>query len=126
MFGHNVIAKATKAFGDIMASQLRQMAEASRDLEKSKIEVQLKLFAEQMDYAREKDHCLYENCLIANENACLAILKQGEVVSCLAQLSQVLSKGFIAPKSLSIEKTISTEERTIEGPLEEGAPTSTV
>ena len=58
-----------------MAFQLRQMAEASRDLEKSKIEVQLKLFVEQMDYAREKDGCLYENSLIANENARLAILK---------------------------------------------------
>ena len=52
--GHNVIAEATKASGDVMASQLRQMARASRDLEKSKIEVQLKLFAKQMDYACEK------------------------------------------------------------------------
>ena len=37
---------------------------------------------------------LYENAIIANENACLAILKQREVVSCLAQLSSVLSKGL--------------------------------
>ena len=72
---HNVIAEATKAFEDVLASQLRQMAKASRDLERSKIEVQLKLFVEQMDYAREKDCHLYENSLIANENAHLAILK---------------------------------------------------
>jgi hypothetical protein len=31
---------------------------------------------------------------MANENACLAIIKQGEVVSCLAQLSNVLQVGF--------------------------------
>ena len=82
--GDNVIVEATKASEDVMASQLRQMAEASRDLEKSKIEVQMKFVAEQMDYAREKDSCLYENSLIANENARLAILIHGEVVSCLA------------------------------------------
>jgi hypothetical protein len=94
MSGHNIIAEATKASGEVMASQMRDMAESSRELERNKIEVQLKLFTEQMAYQREKDRRLYENVVIANENARLAILKQGEVVSCLAQLSYVLSKGL--------------------------------
>jgi hypothetical protein len=34
----------------MMAMQMKQMAEASRELERSKIEVQLKGFTEQMDY----------------------------------------------------------------------------
>jgi hypothetical protein len=94
MSGHNIIAEATKASGEVMASQMRDMAESSRELERNKIEVQLKLFTKQMAYQREKDRRLYENVVIANENARLAILKQGEVVSCLAQLSYVLSKGL--------------------------------
>ena len=58
------------------------------------MEVQLKLFSEQMEYQREKDRRTYENASAANENARLAILKQGEMVNCLAQLSNVLSKGL--------------------------------
>jgi hypothetical protein len=91
---HNVIAEATKASGEVMAMQMRDMAAASRDLKRSKIEVQLKLFSEQMDYQREKDRRLYESSLIANKNTRLAIIKQGEVVSCLAQLSSVLQMGL--------------------------------
>jgi hypothetical protein len=74
------------------------MAEVSRELERSKIEVQLKLFSEQMMYQREKDRRLYENAVTVNENARLAIQKQGEVVSCLAHLSSVLSKGLSMPR----------------------------
>jgi hypothetical protein len=58
-----------------MASQMRDMAEASSELERSKIEVQLKLFTEQMAYQWEKDRHLYENATIANKNALLAIMK---------------------------------------------------
>jgi hypothetical protein len=99
----NIIAEATKASSDIMAGQMREMAEASRELERSKIEVQLKLFTEQMLYQREKDRRLYENSIIVNENAHLAIQKQGEVVNCLAQLSAVISRGMTMPYSSSSE-----------------------
>jgi hypothetical protein len=92
--GHNVIAEATKASGEVMAMQMRDMSAVSRELERSKIEVQLKLFSEQMEYQREKDRRLYQSSLIANENARLAILKQGEMVSCLTQLSTVLQVGL--------------------------------
>ena len=66
-----------------MAFQLQQMADASTDLEISKIEVQLNFFVEKMNYAHKKDHWLYKNFLIANENAHLAIVKRCKVVSCL-------------------------------------------
>lgn len=77
-----------------MAAQMHEIASANRDMERSKIEVQLKLFSEQMDYQREKDRRMYDNAAVANENARLAILKQGEMVNCLAQLSSVLSTGL--------------------------------
>jgi hypothetical protein len=83
---HNVIADATKASREVMAMQMMDMVATSRELEWSKIEVQLKLFSKQMEYQREKDRRLYESALLANENARLAIIKQGEVVSCLSQL----------------------------------------
>ena len=88
--GRNVMAEATKATREVMATQMKEMAEASRELKRSKIEVQLKLFEEQMAYQRDKDRRLYENSVIANENARLAIQKQGEVVEVLAQLSKSL------------------------------------
>ena len=100
--GHGLIAEATKASDVVMADQMREMAEASRDLERSKLEVQLKLFAEQMDYQREKDRRLHESSLIANENAKLAIEKQGEVMKCLTHLSSVLGVGLTLSKRGSV------------------------
>ena len=48
--GHTVIAEVTKAMGLVMAKQMEDIAESSRALERSKIDVQLKLFSEQMAY----------------------------------------------------------------------------
>ena len=73
---------------------MQDIADASRDLKRSKIEVQLKLFTEQMSYQWEKDRRLYENAAIANDNARLSILKQREMVSCLSHLSTVLSNSL--------------------------------
>lgn len=50
MSGPTVIAEATKATGEIMTKHMLDIAECSRELERSKIEVQLKLFSEQMLY----------------------------------------------------------------------------
>ena len=47
---HNMIVEAMKASREVMAIQMRDMAIVSRYLEKNKIEVQLKLFLEQMEY----------------------------------------------------------------------------
>lgn len=81
-----------------MARQLKLMAEASKEIEQSKIEVQLKLFSERMQYAREKDLRLYESSLLANENARLSIEKQAEVVKCLTELLSILSRGMQLPR----------------------------
>ena len=51
---HNVITEATKATKNVLAQHMQDTAESSRELERSKIEVQLKLFSEQMEYQREK------------------------------------------------------------------------
>lgn len=101
--GHSVIAEATKATGAVMASQMQEIADASRELERSKIEVQLKLFSEQMEYQREKDRRMYENAVMANDNARLAILKQGEMVTCLSQLSTVLNRGLTMSTSAGLQ-----------------------
>lgn len=100
--GHAIIADATKATGVVMAQQMQDIADASRELERSKIEVQLKLFSEQMAYQREKDRRLYENATVANDNARLSILKQGEMVSCLSQLSTVLSQSLNMNKEFRV------------------------
>jgi hypothetical protein len=47
-----------------------------------------------MDYQREKDRRLYKNARIAQENAHLSIIKQGEVVQVLSKLSGVLRTGL--------------------------------
>ena len=56
-----------------MAQQMHNMAESSRALEQSKIEVQLKIFTEKMLYQREKDLWMYDQAMVANENARLSI-----------------------------------------------------
>jgi hypothetical protein len=116
--GHVVIAEATKATGAVMAQQMQDIAEASRDLERSKIEVQLKLFSEQMSYQREKDRRLYENAAIANDNARLSILKQGEMVSCLSHLSTILSNSLSMNKNFAYPSMPQTapQEHNTSGP----------
>jgi hypothetical protein len=56
---------------------MRDMTEASKKVERNKLEVQLRFFTEQMAYQREKDCRLYEQGLIVAENARLAICKAG-------------------------------------------------
>ena len=75
-------------------------------MERSKIEVQLKLFSEAMAYQRDKDRRNYEMTLAANENARLSILKQGEMVNCLDQLSGVLSKSLITTNGHAFPSTL--------------------
>ena len=50
-----VIVEAARASGEIMASLMKELAGASCELERSKIEVQLKIFGKQMEYQQEKD-----------------------------------------------------------------------
>ena len=116
VFGHVVIAEATKATGAVMAQQMQDIADASRDLERSKIEVQLKLFSEQMSYQWEKDRRLYENAAIANDNTRLSILKQREMVSCLSHLSTVLSNSLSMNKNFAypnMPQTAPQEHNTV-------------
>jgi hypothetical protein len=75
LFAHHVLAEAAKSSGELLAQEMKAMVEASRELECGKIDVQLKLFAEQMDYQRKKDRRLYKNARIAQENVRLSIIK---------------------------------------------------
>lgn len=90
---HIVIVEARRTMGAVMTSHMQEIADALRELERSKIKVHLQLFIEQMTYQREKDRRIYKNAAIANDNSRLTILKQREMVSCLSQLSIVLSSG---------------------------------
>jgi hypothetical protein len=89
--GHAALAEATKATGDVMVAQMKEIVGATRESESNRMEVQLKLFAEKMQYQRNKDQRLYEHGLLAAQNARLAILKQAELVQCLSTISKVLS-----------------------------------
>ena len=117
--GHVVIAEATKAIGAVMAQQMQDIADASRDLERSKIEVQLKLFSEKMSYQREKDRRLYTNAAIANDNTRLSILKQGEMVLCLSHLSTVLSNSSSMNRNFAYPSMPQTapQEHNTSGPV---------
>ena len=121
--GHNVIAEATKATGIVMAQHMQDIAESSRDLKRSKIEVQLKLFTEKMCYQQEKDRRLHENALMANENTRLSILKQAEMVSCLANLSNVLSSSFIKNNGQAVPSTPQTATKEDNTPISFCSPT---
>ena len=102
--GPAVIAEATRSTGAIMASQLKDISDASLQVERSKVDVQVKLFQEQMTfqreqstYHRERDMRIHEALLMAHENARLAVLKQHEMVQSLQQLTAVLGAG-LAPR----------------------------
>ena len=55
-----------------------------------------------MTYQQERDMRLYEQSLMAVDNARFAIIKQGEIVSALGNISSVLSlrlRGYMEPSS---------------------------
>ena len=123
--GHTIIAKATKTSGVLMEKQMQDIADSSQALERSKIEVQLQLLSEQMAYQREKDKRLYENAMQANENACLLIIKQGDIVNCLSHLSNMIGKSLTGNKSPDMRTSAHTEEPVTRDRLAQQKPTPT-
>ena len=78
-----------------------------------------------MEYQREKDRRIYESALATNENARLSILKQGDMVNCLAHLSTVLSKSLIMTSGASMPQSTTDEETTAPRPSCNAAPMQT-
>jgi hypothetical protein len=100
--GHNIIADATRASGEVMATQMKVMGESSRALEESKMELNMKLFNAQMDYHLEKDRLHQLNMYRVNDTARLAVERQSDVVKCLTKLSEVLSGGMNLPRGKQV------------------------
>ena len=92
--GISALVEVAKAFGEAIATQMKGMTSMTKETESNKLEIQLKLFSEQMTYQRERDIRVYEQSLLAAENARFAILKQREIVLALANISSVLSLGL--------------------------------
>lgn len=77
-----------------MAIKLQQISEASLEVERSKVEVQLRQFDSHMAYQMRRDERLHESSMLAHENAWLSILKQHEMVQVLQTLAVVLGMGM--------------------------------
>ena len=92
--GVSALVDVAKTSSEAIAIQMRELASVTKETEANKLEVQLRLFTEQMAYLRERDIRVYEQSLLAADNARLAILKQGEIVSALGNISTVLSLGL--------------------------------
>lgn len=73
---------------------MKEMTSVTKKTESNKLEVQLRLFSEQMTYKRERDMRIYEQSLMTADNARLAIIKQGEIVLALGNISSALSLGL--------------------------------
>lgn len=76
-----------------MAKQMRDMADSTRELERSRIDIQQRLFNEQLQYQKDRDRRLQDNAKQANDNAKLAIEKQSDVVLYLSQLAAAFTSG---------------------------------
>lgn len=87
MSGHSLIAEATRATGDALATQMKEMATVTHALERSKLDVQERFHSEHMQYQMKRDQRLHEQ-------ADKSLEKQGELVQCLAQLSGAITMGF--------------------------------
>lgn len=84
---HLLIAEATRATGDALAMQMKEMAMETNALERSKLDVQQQFHSEQMQYQMQRDKRLHEH-------ADKSIEKQGELIQCLSQLSTAITMGF--------------------------------
>jgi len=118
-----MIADAILSTSTAMVEQLKNIADARLEVERSKMDVQMKLFTEQMQYRRDRDQRMLENARLANENRKLAIQVQDQVISCLTQLSHVLQAGlnvqFVVPAH-----RVKREEPSPIGPSFQSPPTS--
>lgn len=73
---------------------MKEMASVTKETESNNLEVQFRLFSEQMAYQRERDMRIYEQNLMAADNVRLAIIKQGEIILALRNISSILSLGL--------------------------------
>ena len=92
--GISALVEVDKASGEAIATEMKEMTSMTKETESNKLEVQLRLFSEKMAYQREYDMQVYEQSLLAADNARLAILKQRKIVLALANISSVLSLGL--------------------------------
>jgi hypothetical protein len=92
--GVSTLVEVAKAFREAIATEMKEMTSVTKETKSNKVEMQLRLFSEQMTYQRERDMRVYEQNLLAADNARLAILKQGEIVLALTNISSVLSLGL--------------------------------
>ena len=67
MSNHQALIKCTKTSVERLAAQLEKIANTTREVEANKLEVQLRLFTENMGYQRESDQRLYEQGVVAKE-----------------------------------------------------------
>jgi len=107
-----LIVDATKSTNAIMSLQMKDISDASLQTQRSKIEVLLKLFEEQMTYQREKDKRLHETALVTYKNTRLAILKQHKMVRYLQQLITVLDIGMSLPIEVGKVCQVTTEHNS--------------
>jgi hypothetical protein len=70
------------------------MSDMNKSTKEAKLEVQMRLFTEQMSFMLEKDQRINNNAKAAQENAKLAIEKEEELIRCLANISVVLGRGL--------------------------------
>lgn len=74
--GQATLIECTKATADGVALQLEKIANATKEVEANKLEVQLRLFIEQTKYQCESGWQLYKQGALAVVNARLAVEKQ--------------------------------------------------
>ena len=72
----SALVEVAKSSSEAIAIQMRELASVTKETELNKLEVQFRLFTEQMAYQCERDMRVYEQSLLAADNARLAILKQ--------------------------------------------------
>ena len=77
-----------------MIWQLQTMTEFSIAMDKAEIDFQLQLFSQQMAYQRLCDLQMHETSIWVNENAWLALEKQGDMVNYLFKLTSIIGKGI--------------------------------
>jgi len=102
MTGPALMADATRSTGMVMAMKMQTVSDASLQVERSKVELQMKMFQEQMIYQRERD-------IMLHETSRLTVMKQHEMVGCLKDLTAVLASGLNTNSKRQVPPSIHDE-----------------
>lgn len=99
------IAEGVTLSAEKMVKALGDINDTTKATEREKLQVQTKLFEQNLDYKKERDRLQLENARIAQEHTRLSLMNQQMVVQAIANLASAISRSVAPARNASARAT---------------------